>query len=69
MNSADLAKRKHAFLNLVYIWIKLFYLDYLGYFIHILFDYKPKLKFHPDSLRNKKILDVTSVIEPKCKHF
>ena len=33
MNSADLAKRKHAFVNLVYILINLFYLDYLDYFI------------------------------------
>ena len=41
----------------------------LSRLFHILFDYKPKLKFHTDSLRNIKILDVTSVIEPKCKHF
>ena len=39
MNSADLAnENEHAFLNLVYIWINVVYLDYLAYFISVLFD-------------------------------
>ena len=69
MNSADLAnENEHAFLNLIYIWINVVYLDYLAYFIWVLFD-QPTIKFHTDSLRNIKILDVTSVIEPKYKRF
>ena len=36
----------------------------LSRLFQILFDSKPKLKFHTESLRNIKILDVTSVIEP-----